>query len=390
MTLYTPREDSLLLARFVAKLAFGRVLDLGTGSGIQAITAAKKRNVRTVLAVDVDKTALAWCRAHIRHPKLSFRRSDLFNSVHGRFDTIIFNPPYLPKTGIKELDQDRTVVGGRKGRELILTFLTKLSSYLRADGIALLIFSSLAGKDAIDAAIANYGLVKQELATKPAGIFEHIYVYKIVRLKVLKELERRGVRELRFLTKGHRGLVFRGSFRGKAVVAKLQRHDVAVKKAIANEAKALKLVNKAGIGPKLLLSGKDWFVAEFVAGQPLVEFVSRAKKGQLKKVLLALLAQCYKLDRLGLQKEEMHRPYKHIIVRRGLPVLLDFERTHKMQKPKNVTQLCQFLSSAWMAGQLSAKGIALEPAAIRAAAREYKRERSRASFDMIVNLVRSI
>ena len=37
---YYPREDSFLLAKSVEKMARGDALDLGTGSGIQGITAA--------------------------------------------------------------------------------------------------------------------------------------------------------------------------------------------------------------------------------------------------------------------------------------------------------------------------------------------------------------
>ena len=51
--IYEPREDSYLLAQQVKKFAKGKVLDIGTGSGIQAETATK--NGADVLAVDIDK-----------------------------------------------------------------------------------------------------------------------------------------------------------------------------------------------------------------------------------------------------------------------------------------------------------------------------------------------
>ena len=38
----------------------------------------------------------------------------------------------------------------------------------------------------------------------------------------------------------------------------------------------------------------------------------------------------------------MHKPLKHIIIGKKV-VLLDFERCYKSNKPKNVTQFCQFL-----------------------------------------------
>ena len=57
MDIYEPAEDSYLLQKYVKELAIGRVLDMGTGSGIQAITALKNLQVRLVLAVDINPEA---------------------------------------------------------------------------------------------------------------------------------------------------------------------------------------------------------------------------------------------------------------------------------------------------------------------------------------------
>jgi release factor glutamine methyltransferase len=55
---YRPGEDSYLLARHVRRLVHGEVLDMGTGSGIQAVEAAVKPEVSRVVAVDVSPAAL--------------------------------------------------------------------------------------------------------------------------------------------------------------------------------------------------------------------------------------------------------------------------------------------------------------------------------------------
>ena len=52
---YEPREDSTSLEAYVRQYAKGSVLDMGTGSGIQAITAAHNSNVSSVLATDVQE-----------------------------------------------------------------------------------------------------------------------------------------------------------------------------------------------------------------------------------------------------------------------------------------------------------------------------------------------
>ena len=90
MFLYEPREDSELLVKYVKKHARGVVLDMGTGSGIQAIGAIEKG--AEVLAVDVNKEAVEHCEKK----GINALQSDLFENVKGKFDLIIFNPPYLP------------------------------------------------------------------------------------------------------------------------------------------------------------------------------------------------------------------------------------------------------------------------------------------------------
>jgi release factor glutamine methyltransferase len=72
------------------------VLDMGTGSGIQAILAASKGAI--VTAVDVNPIAVRCARSNVRRNKLSARVSvmegDLFDRIEGRFDLIIFDPPF--------------------------------------------------------------------------------------------------------------------------------------------------------------------------------------------------------------------------------------------------------------------------------------------------------
>ena len=141
---YEPSEDSYLLAEAVEELVHGKVLDMGTGSGIQAVTAALKTNVREVTAVDVNPVALK--RAEKRseskgvRDKIKFVQSDLFHDISGKFDWIIFNPPYLPSEGKSD---ESSWAGGEKGYEVIDKFLEEARGYLNEDGSILLVYSSL-------------------------------------------------------------------------------------------------------------------------------------------------------------------------------------------------------------------------------------------------------
>ncbi len=95
MDIYEPAEDSYLLEKHVREEAYGRVLDVGTGSGIQALAAASNSKVRDVTAVDVNPEAVSSLKGKNR--KITVKQSDLFENVTGKFNIIIFNPPYLPQ-----------------------------------------------------------------------------------------------------------------------------------------------------------------------------------------------------------------------------------------------------------------------------------------------------
>ncbi len=176
--IYEPNEDSYLLREFVLKFAKGKVLDIGTGSGIQAEAALEK--TRDVLAVDIDKDCVEYCK----NKRINTIQSDLFLNVKGKFDLIIFNPPYLPEEreyfGIKFSEKDFNyvndiaLVGGKNGWETIDKFLKEAKDYLNEDGKILLSFSSLSGN--ILKLIKEYGYKFEKLAEKRI-FFEVLYVY---------------------------------------------------------------------------------------------------------------------------------------------------------------------------------------------------------------------
>jgi len=98
----------------------------------------------------------------------------------------------------------------------------------------------------------------------------------------------------------------------------------------------LKLLNKYDIGPKFISYKNGKLKYYYVYGIPIKEKFNR-------KIGLEVLKQCYKIDKLGIDKFEMHHPLKHILIGKKI-VMIDFERCKFSEKPKNVTQFCQFLS----------------------------------------------
>ncbi len=143
MEVYRPDEDSYLLAKYVERLAHGRVLDMGTGSGIQGVTAAKIVEVTQVLAVDLNPTALDSAEKMAREEgvsgKMEFLLSDLYENVSCCFDWILFNTPYLPSEGTAD---EISWAGGPTGSETIKRFLKDSPNFLSKGGSILMIYSS--------------------------------------------------------------------------------------------------------------------------------------------------------------------------------------------------------------------------------------------------------
>jgi len=143
---YRPREDSYLLAKQVRRLVQGEVLDMGTGSGIQAVEAASKPGVSRVVAVDLNPAAVEAARRRAENTgvagKIEFVTSDLLMNVEGVYDWIVFNPPYLPG----EADADEASwAGGETGAETARRFLRDARGHLRENGSILMVYSSQTG-----------------------------------------------------------------------------------------------------------------------------------------------------------------------------------------------------------------------------------------------------
>ncbi len=340
-SIYEPQEDSTMLEKYVRQYAKGKVLDVGTGSGIQAIAAAQNKNVSSVLATDVQKGVIEYCKKNIKNKKIKFIQSDLFKNIKGKFDIIIFNPPYLPQ----ELKlKDLTIAGGKKGYEVIERFLNEVNNFLKIDGIILIVFSSLTKKTKVGEFIKNNFLDLKELE-KIHIFFEDIYVYLLRKNGLLKKLESNKITKVKYFTKGHRGLLFIGTYKNKKVAIKTKNPESTAIGRIENEVKWLKKLNKYNIGPKLLIFHIDYFVYEYINGNFIVDYLKKSNKKNTKKIIKRIFNQLFVLDKLKIDKEEMHHPIKHILVSKSKPYLIDFERIHYSKNPKNVTQFCQFLIS---------------------------------------------
>ena len=349
-TVYIPEDDSFLLVECVKKYAKGFVLDMGCGSGIQGIAALELKSVANVTFADINREAINYVKKQITSNGLlnkqntQFIVSDLYNNIKDKFDTIIFNPPYLPEN---EFDKEVLITtGGKYGWELIEKFLKESKQHLNIDGQILLLFSSLTDKGKVDEIIKTLNYSKNQIV-KEDLFMEQLYVYQ---LKLNNEN----------IIKGHRGIV---EIKGK----------VAIKRSFTEyynaneESKFLKILNKHGIGPKYISNTKDELRMEYIDGERILDYLKHSNKKQAKSILSKILDQLYIMDKLKINKLEMTNPYKHIIVRNHKPIQIDFERCIYTTNPKNVTQFIQFLTS----GKVH---ILVDKDELRAIAINYKRD----------------
>ena len=123
---YPPSEDTFLLLESV--IPGKRVLEIGCGSGILSVFCAKLGS--DVMSVDINPLSLncTEMNARLNSVVLGTQLSDIFENVEGKYDTIIFNPPYLPSED--DLEGSEQWNGGKDGFKVTQRFLDSLGSHL--------------------------------------------------------------------------------------------------------------------------------------------------------------------------------------------------------------------------------------------------------------------
>lgn len=316
---YEPREDSYLLAQAVKKHASGSVIDVGTGSGIQASTAAKQPNVQRVVATDIDEQAVK----QARNNGVDAHQADLFFEEE-TYDTIICNAPYLPD---EPLAPDQALDGGPKGYEWTIRFLTEAKKRLKPHGRILLLISTLTNQHVIEEHLLETAM-NWELINQEKHFFEELLVYKITH--ALPEHP-----TATYIAKGKRSRVYK---LGTDAI------KLTTPRRVAQEAKMLQKANDLGLGPRYKEHTKNWVRMSYVQGMRLEDYAQQANKKQFQEALKKLQAQAITLDEAGINKQEMTNPYKHVLVTKDHEVIqIDWERARATTRPQNHAQLQEYI-----------------------------------------------
>eukprot|EP01065_Artemidia_motanka_P036389 TRINITY_DN44312_c0_g1_i1.p1 TRINITY_DN44312_c0_g1~~TRINITY_DN44312_c0_g1_i1.p1 ORF type:complete len:283 (+),score=31.59 TRINITY_DN44312_c0_g1_i1:64-912(+) len=202
-------------------------------------------------------------------------------------------------------------------------------------------------------------------------------------------------RPLKRLSTGAAAVCWRPMHSGKHSIvssAFIESTRVAVKRcredsagaSLQKEAAGLAAANAVGIGPQLIAHAPDCVVMEWVDGLPLVDYLLRATQRAALWAVHELLDQCRRLDAVGLAKEEMTHPQRHVIITGpDRMILIDFDRANVCAQVRNVPQVCSYLSGRRLLQLLSRSNVSVDVATLRNAAAEYKRNPSDETYGAV-------
>ena len=122
-----------------------KILDVGTGSGVIALSLAAKFREAKVTATDASKEALSLARENAERlgltSRIEFRHDDLLIYVNHVYDVIVANLPYVPLADRKTLsrevrcDPEIALFGGERGDEIVRKLIETAPSHLAPGGL---------------------------------------------------------------------------------------------------------------------------------------------------------------------------------------------------------------------------------------------------------------
>src|SRR5882672_5054408 len=141
----TEQLVELLISHFKSEIAHSRMVDVGTGSGVIALTLAAEFPNAEVVGADICEDALMLARENAERlglvDRVRFLRSNLLESVQPGLDLIVANLPYVSTEDRQNLsrevlhDPEVALFAGACGDELERQLIAQAPSWLRPNGI---------------------------------------------------------------------------------------------------------------------------------------------------------------------------------------------------------------------------------------------------------------
>ncbi|MCH7578980.1 MAG: peptide chain release factor N(5)-glutamine methyltransferase [Chloroflexi bacterium] len=194
-----PRPETELLVETAIEWVRGRgsrvkdlrAVDVGSGSGVIAVSLATHLPQARVIATDISDKALALGRrnalAHCVASQIEFVRGSLLEHLSGRFDLIAANLPYIPSQtynslppGIREHEPEAALRAGRRGTALIEAMLAQAVDHLAPGGVLLAEHAWNQGRRLREAATGHFPTADIETRRDLAGL-ERLLVVRTAR-----------------------------------------------------------------------------------------------------------------------------------------------------------------------------------------------------------------
>lgn len=162
-----------------------RLLDIGTGTGCIAISAARALGHLSVVAVDIEPRAIDLASRNAIDlgvaGRIDFRTGDLFSSLdesdRGTFDVIASNPPYISDAewsdvapNVRDFEPERALRGGADGLDVIRRLLREAPQWLRSGGLLAIEIAASLGNAAQALASAQPELFDVRIARDHEGL----------------------------------------------------------------------------------------------------------------------------------------------------------------------------------------------------------------------------
>jgi release factor glutamine methyltransferase len=141
----TEQLVELLISHFKSEIAYSRMADVGTGSGVIALTLAAEFPKADIVGTDISEDALMLARENAERLGLADRvgllQSNLLENVQPGFDLIVANLPYVSTEDRQNLsrevlhDPEVALFAGARGDELVRQLIAQAPSWLRSGGM---------------------------------------------------------------------------------------------------------------------------------------------------------------------------------------------------------------------------------------------------------------
>jgi HemK-related putative methylase len=174
---YKGSTDTELFCKILKIKKDQDVWDIGTGTGLIALT-AKQKGARYVLATDLNSDAVKNAKENSKllGLKLDVRQADVFGSINKKVDIITFNPPFTDQ----QAKQKHDISFWDKDHKTLRNFLNNLQKHLKPNGKAFIAWSSFGDTKKLRKIAKEFNLSLEEVGKKRGKRNFVYYVFEIV------------------------------------------------------------------------------------------------------------------------------------------------------------------------------------------------------------------